>query len=500
MFASITSATLFGIVGSPVNVEVHIGNGLPGFTVVGLPDEACRESRDRVRAALLSSGFEWPNRRITVNLAPSDRRKGGSGLDLALAVGILVAQGTIEDAATDGIAFIGELGLDGTLKAVAGVAPLVAAVRDHHVVVPRDAGSDALVVSPSRASTAGSLGDAVACLLRRSPWTAAEARVDSGRVEARVDMADVKGQPVARRAAEVAAAGSHNLFLVGGPGGGKTMIAERLAGLLPPMSGDDAVVATMIRSAAGEPGVGLVRHPPFRAPHHGASMVAMVGGGSGVLRPGEVSLAHGGVLFLDEVGEFAPSVLDALRQPLESGTIRVARSGVGAEMPARFLLVGATNPCPCGGGAPGSCVCTETARSRYLRRLSGPLLDRFDLRVAVAATSPFDLLDSQPAEASATIRERVTAARRIADRRQGRPNSQLSAAELDEHAPLSMKARAILRGELEAGRLTGRGLHRVRRVGRTVADLAGQHDGEVRDDHVHEALALRSRSHSGGAR
>ena len=229
-------------------------------------------------------------------------------------------------------------------------------------------------------------------------------------------------------------------------------------------------------------------------------MVAMVGGGSGVLRPGEVSLAHGGVLFLDEVGEFAPSVLDALRQPLESGTIRVARSGVGAEMPARFLLVGATNPCPCGGGAPGSCVCTDTARSRYLRRLSGPLLDRFDLRVAVAATSPLDLLDPQPAESSTTIRERVTAARRIADRRQGRPNSQLSAAELDEHAPLSMKARAILRGELEAGRLTGRGLHRVRRVGRTVADLAGQHDGEVRDDHVHEALALRSRSHSGGAR
>ena len=493
MFASINSSTLFGIEGAPVSVEVHIGAGLPGFSVVGLPDEACREARDRVRAALLSSGFEWPNRRITVNLAPSDRRKGGSGLDLALAIGILVAQGKIEQAATSGIGFVAELGLDGSLKHVPGTAPLVAAMRELHVVVASAAGGDALVAVPRRVAVADTLGDVVLGLQGIVQWREPDVNFADEEVAATVDMGDVRGQPVARRAAEVAAAGGHNLLLVGGPGGGKTMLAERIAGLLPPLDGHDALTATMIRSAAGQRLGGLVRLPPFRAPHHSASMIAMVGGGSGVVRPGEVSLAHGGVLFLDEVGEFAPSVLDALRQPLESGEIRLARSGASITLPARFLLVGATNPCPCGGGAPGSCVCNDAARQRYLRRLSGPLLDRFDLRVAVAATSPADLVDTGPAESTAEMRSRVDTARWVANERQGKSNARLSIAELDDHAPLSGEARALLLDELEAGRLTGRGYHRVRRVARTLADLAGDRSDIVCVGHVHEAIALRAR-------
>lgn len=498
MFASISSATLFGIEGAPVCVEVHIGSGLPGFSVVGLPDEACREARDRVRAALISSGFEWPNRRITVNLAPGDRRKGGSGLDLALAVGILTAQGAIPERATHGIGFVAELGLDGSLKAVPGTAPLVAAMRNLHVVVATAAGGDALVAGPRMTSTATTLGEVVSCLVDGVSWSRPEACATDVSPVAAADMSDLRGQPVARRAAEVAAAGDHNLLLVGGPGGGKTMLAERIPGLLPALDGDDAVTATMIRSAAGERIGGLVRVPPFRSPHHSISMIAMVGGGSGVVRPGEVSLAHGGVLFLDEVGEFAPSVLDALRQPLENGEVRLARSGAAVVMPARFLLVGATNPCPCGGGAPGSCVCNDAARQRYLRRLSGPLLDRFDLRVAVAATSPVELIDTSPGESTATVRRRVDAARAMARSRQGKANSRLTPAELDDVAQLSIAARSLLLAELEAGRLTGRGFHRVRRVARTVGDLAGDTSVVIDADHVHEAIALRARV--GGAR
>jgi magnesium chelatase family protein len=493
MFSSIHSATLTGIQGSRIAVEVHIGAGLPGFTIVGLPDEACREARDRVRAALLSSGCEWPNRKITVNLAPSSQRKGGVGLDLALAVGILTAMGELPAEEVAHHAFVAELGLDGSLRPVPGVAPLVSALVDHCVVVAPASCREARVVNPRQVLTADNLMQLVACLRGQRPWRA-EPESPRGVPEVPLlDMRDVRGQPVARLAAEVAAAGGHNVLFVGGPGGGKTMLAQRIPGLLPPLEGRDAVMATMVHSAAGValPEGGLVTRPPFRAPHHSASTIAMVGGGTGAMRPGEVSLAHAGVLFLDEVGEFAPSVLDALRQPLESGEVHIARANASAALPARFLLVGATNPCPCGGGGPGSCVCSDTSRAKYLRRLSGPLLDRFDLRITVAATDPTALLDVDEGESSASIRDRVMRVREVSLVRAGKVNALLGPGELDETAPLAPSARDVLRGELETARLTGRGYHRIRRVARTLADLAGN-EGPISEEFVRSALLMRT--------
>ena len=496
MFASVRSATLLGIQGTPISVEVHIGSGLPGFTVVGLPDEACREARDRVRAALLSSGCEWPNKKITVNLAPSSHRKGGVGLDLALAVGIVAAQNGLPVNALSNFAFVGELGLDGSLRPVPGAAPLVAAVRDYRAVVAPANVREAAVAEPRDVLTSTTLRGVIDALCGNGSWEAPSLRNEVIPVASVTDMADVRGQPAARLAAEVAAAGGHHVLFVGSPGAGKTMLAQRIPGLLPPLAGSDAVTATMIHSAAGAqlPAGGLVTLAPFRAPHHSASMIAMVGGGSGALRPGEVSMAHGGVLFLDEVGEFMPSVLDALRQPLEEGSVRIARANAGITLPARFLMVGATNPCPCGGGAPGACVCNETARARYVRRLSGPFLDRFDLRVSVSATAVDDLLDVNDAEPTESIRKRVIEVRHISAQRSGGLNARLSPSELDTHAALTQSARLILRRELESGRLTGRGYHRIRRVARTLADLSGC-TGVIDDPFVSAALVMRTRLH-----
>ena len=496
MFSSIRSATLLGIQGTPISVEVHIGSGLPGFTVVGLPDEACREARDRVRAALLSSGAEWPNKKITVNLAPSSQRKGGVGLDLALAMGILSASGQMSSDNLAEYSFVAELGLDGSLRPVPGAAPLVAGLRETRVVVALPNAREAKVASPRSIHCAATLRDVVLALRGDGEWLDTSSQENVQGSSHIADMSDVRGQPTARLAAEIAAAGGHHILFVGSPGAGKTMIAERLPGLLPPLTNEEAVTATMIHSAAGAslPPGGLITYPPFRAPHHSASMIAMVGGGSSVLRPGEASLAHSGVLFLDEVGEFMPSVLDALRQPLEEGEVRIARASAGITLPARFLLVGATNPCPCGGGAPGACVCNETARSKYLRRLSGPFLDRFDLRVAVAMTGVEELLDVREGEPSAAVQERVARVREMSLHRSGGVNARLSAQELDSYAPLSPAARDVLRRELELGRLTGRGYHRIRRVARTLADLAGN-EGEIAHETVRVALLMRTRLH-----
>lgn len=492
--------TLSGVVGHLVQVEVDVAMGVPGFTLTGLPDTALNEARDRVRAAVVNSGEAWPSRRVTVNLSPASLRKHGSGFDLALAATCLAAHERIPPDSLEEWVLLGELGLDGRVRAVRGVLPAVlAAVQAGFtkVGVPTTNAAEAALVPAARVLGIATLSDLLAHLRGTSvsEWVA-PVPVDDAAVDG-PDLRDVAGQLHARQAIEIAAAGGHHLFLHGPPGAGKTLLAERLPGLLPPLDLAAQLEVTAIHSVAGELPADrpLITHPPFRAPHHTASAPALVGGGSGIARPGAVSLAHRGVLFLDEAPEFNRRSLDALREPLENGALSLSRAGGTVTYPARFQLVLAANPCPCGLASlgPVACTCSPFQRIRYLGRLSGPLLDRVDLRVPVQPVSRADLFAAGTAEPTAAVRERVLQARERSSRRltdtPWRANAEVPGPQLRRRFRPADGALQPLAEQLNRRSLTARGVDRVLRVAWTVADLAGvERPGPTE---VAVALALR---------
>ena len=484
---------LEGVASPQVTIEVHVSNGMPGLSIVGLPETAVRESKDRVRGALLTGRFEFPARRITINMAPADLPKEGSRFDLPMAIGMLAATGQIPADGLSGYEFVGELALDGSLRPVSGILPTALACRDagRTLVCPAGNAAEAALVEGARVLAADHLLAICAHLRGHASLPEARAPETTPADDEQPDLADVRGQRHARRALEIAAAGGHNLLMVGPPGTGKSLLASRLPGILPPMTADEALESAAIRSVTRD-GIDprAWKRRPFRHPHHTASGVALVGGGSHP-RPGEISLAHNGVLFLDELPEFDRRALEVLREPLETGTITISRAARQAEFPARFQLVAAMNPCPCGwlGDSSGRCHCTPEQVRRYRARISGPLLDRFDMHIEVPRIGQVQLMRSPPGEPSASVRERVTAARKRQLDRQGLPNHRLGQRAIDRHCRLTEDDRRLLETAMERFGLSARAWHRILRLARTIADLDGATDIATR--HLTEALSYR---------
>jgi magnesium chelatase family protein len=489
--AVLRSRALAGLSAPEVAVEVHLANGLPSFTLVGLPETEVKEARDRVRAALQNSGFEFPAKRITVNLAPADLPKESGRFDLPIALGILVAAGQIEAKSLDAHEFAGELSLSGELRPVRGTLAmcLSAAGAGRAFVLPQACADEAALVGNATILAARGLLDVCAHLTGAAPLARHAGAVSSAPTFS-PDLAEVKGQLPAKRALEVAAAGSHSLLMSGPPGSGKSMLAQRLPGILPPMTEAEAMESAAVHSLAGSFDASRWAQRPYQAPHHSASAPALVGGG-GVPRPGEISLAHHGVLFLDELPEFERRVLEALREPLETGHIRVARAARRSEFPARFQLVAAMNPCPCGwlGHSSGKCRCTPDQIARYRGKLSGPLLDRIDLLVEVPAVTEAEISMRGEGETSVQVRDRVVAARQRQMARQGKPNAQLAPDEIDLHCLPDCAGAALLKQAMARLDLSARAYHRILKVARTIADLAGEEI--VRGPHVAEAIQYR---------